>query len=240
MKCDFFRSTSVNSEEQVKPRSLRFTWSMKTTSSRDPNDIMAEIRKVDIQTTSPPLHNQHWIAHTKSKSNQLAACTALYSFFLSYFFFLLRNSFYFIPHSLLLAHFPHPLRACVCTCACVCMCVCFHITFFLALYLYILYFSPCIIASDLILFTFDKDSNFRSSHPPTLNPHPLPHPVMKINFFLIPSIAINFVANKTLTCKEKKLVFKENWTFFDIQNIYTKGFIVFPHSFFCSHTASNA
>ncbi|RXG69600.1 MAP/microtubule affinity-regulating kinase 3 [Armadillidium vulgare] len=39
-------STSVNNEEQVKPRSLRFTWSMKTTSSRDPNDIMAEIRKV--------------------------------------------------------------------------------------------------------------------------------------------------------------------------------------------------
>ncbi|KAG0714651.1 MAP/microtubule affinity-regulating kinase 3 [Chionoecetes opilio] len=38
---------SVNTnDEQVKPRSLRFTWSMKTTSSRDPNDIMAEIRKV--------------------------------------------------------------------------------------------------------------------------------------------------------------------------------------------------
>ncbi len=33
-------------DEQVKPRSLRFTWSMKTTSSRDPNDIMSEIRKV--------------------------------------------------------------------------------------------------------------------------------------------------------------------------------------------------
>lgn len=47
-------STSVNNEEQVKPRSLRFTWSMKTTSSRDPNDIMAEIRKVDLQTTCPP------------------------------------------------------------------------------------------------------------------------------------------------------------------------------------------
>lgn len=33
-------------DDQVKPRSLRFTWSMKTTSSRDPNEIMAEIRKV--------------------------------------------------------------------------------------------------------------------------------------------------------------------------------------------------
>ncbi|KAF2898176.1 hypothetical protein ILUMI_07996 [Ignelater luminosus] len=33
-------------DEHVKPRSLRFTWSMKTTSSRDPSEIMAEIRKV--------------------------------------------------------------------------------------------------------------------------------------------------------------------------------------------------
>lgn len=32
--------------EDVKPRSLRFTWSMKTTSSREPAEIMAEIRKV--------------------------------------------------------------------------------------------------------------------------------------------------------------------------------------------------
>ncbi|XP_049783616.1 serine/threonine-protein kinase MARK2-like isoform X6 [Schistocerca cancellata] len=38
-------SSTVN-DDQVKPRSLRFTWSMKTTSSRDPNEIMAEIRKV--------------------------------------------------------------------------------------------------------------------------------------------------------------------------------------------------
>lgn len=30
----------------IKPRSLRFTWSMKTTSSMDPNDMMKEIRKV--------------------------------------------------------------------------------------------------------------------------------------------------------------------------------------------------
>ncbi|KAG8234392.1 hypothetical protein J437_LFUL015132 [Ladona fulva] len=37
-------SSQVN-DEQVKPRSLRFTWSMKTTSSRNPNEIMAEIRK---------------------------------------------------------------------------------------------------------------------------------------------------------------------------------------------------
>ncbi|KAF4525634.1 hypothetical protein B566_EDAN001234 [Ephemera danica] len=39
-------SATTGNEEQVKPRSLRFTWSMKTTSSRDPNEIMAEIRKV--------------------------------------------------------------------------------------------------------------------------------------------------------------------------------------------------
>ncbi len=31
---------------EIKPRSLRFTWSMKTTSSMDPNDMMKEIRKV--------------------------------------------------------------------------------------------------------------------------------------------------------------------------------------------------
>jgi len=30
----------------AKPRSLRFTWSMKTTSSMDPNDMMREIRRV--------------------------------------------------------------------------------------------------------------------------------------------------------------------------------------------------
>lgn len=30
----------------TKPRSLRFTWSMKTTSSMDPADMMKEIRKV--------------------------------------------------------------------------------------------------------------------------------------------------------------------------------------------------
>ncbi|XP_050306517.1 MAP/microtubule affinity-regulating kinase 3-like isoform X3 [Anthonomus grandis grandis] len=36
----------TQNEEHVKPRSLRFTWSMKTTSSRDPSEIMAEIRKV--------------------------------------------------------------------------------------------------------------------------------------------------------------------------------------------------
>ena len=36
-------STSVGG---VKPRSLRFTWSMKTTSSMDPNDMMKEIQRV--------------------------------------------------------------------------------------------------------------------------------------------------------------------------------------------------
>ncbi|XP_065199671.1 MAP/microtubule affinity-regulating kinase 3 isoform X3 [Planococcus citri] len=41
----FSKRNAVN-EEQEKPRSLRFTWSMKTTSSRDPNEIMTEIRKV--------------------------------------------------------------------------------------------------------------------------------------------------------------------------------------------------
>ena len=39
-------SGGVGGSTDVKPRSLRFTWSMKTTSSRDPNEIMAEIKKV--------------------------------------------------------------------------------------------------------------------------------------------------------------------------------------------------
>ncbi|XP_071079511.1 MAP/microtubule affinity-regulating kinase 3-like isoform X12 [Haliotis cracherodii] len=43
----FRRSVNETREgEAVKPRSLRFTWSMKTTSSMDPNDMMKEIRKV--------------------------------------------------------------------------------------------------------------------------------------------------------------------------------------------------
>lgn len=32
----------------TKPRSLRFTWSMKTTSAMDPADMMKEIRKVSF------------------------------------------------------------------------------------------------------------------------------------------------------------------------------------------------
>ncbi|KAJ8678802.1 hypothetical protein QAD02_014589 [Eretmocerus hayati] len=39
-------SGATTNDEQVKPRSLRFTFSMKTTSSRDPLEIMSEIRKV--------------------------------------------------------------------------------------------------------------------------------------------------------------------------------------------------
>lgn len=39
-------SVGVGQGESIKPRSLRFTWSMKTTSSMDPNDMMKEIRKV--------------------------------------------------------------------------------------------------------------------------------------------------------------------------------------------------
>ena len=42
-----FCSNAVNESGEIKPRSLRFTWSMKTTSSRDPNEIMSEIKKVN-------------------------------------------------------------------------------------------------------------------------------------------------------------------------------------------------
>ncbi|TRY72150.1 hypothetical protein TCAL_03411 [Tigriopus californicus] len=42
----FSKRNVVNESGEIKPRSLRFTWSMKTTSSRDPNEIMSEIKKV--------------------------------------------------------------------------------------------------------------------------------------------------------------------------------------------------
>lgn len=52
-RADTARSMSGESKDKerddikdAKPRSLRFTWSMKTTSSMDPNDMMREIRKV--------------------------------------------------------------------------------------------------------------------------------------------------------------------------------------------------
>ncbi|XP_054982637.1 MAP/microtubule affinity-regulating kinase 3-like [Sorex araneus] len=45
------RSRNVSAEQkdenkEAKPRSLRFTWRMKTTSSMDPSDMIREIRKV--------------------------------------------------------------------------------------------------------------------------------------------------------------------------------------------------
>ncbi|PAV76195.1 hypothetical protein WR25_18690 [Diploscapter pachys] len=39
-------AASQSNQEDIKPRSLRFTWSMKTTSSLAPDDMMREIRKV--------------------------------------------------------------------------------------------------------------------------------------------------------------------------------------------------
>ena len=39
-------NNALSGSDQVKPRSLRFTWSMKTTSSMDPNEMMKEIKKV--------------------------------------------------------------------------------------------------------------------------------------------------------------------------------------------------
>uniref|UniRef100_A0A2I3H7K8 non-specific serine/threonine protein kinase n=1 Tax=Nomascus leucogenys TaxID=61853 RepID=A0A2I3H7K8_NOMLE len=51
MSFRFIKSRNVSVEQkdenkEAKPRSLRFTWSMKTTSSMDPGDMMREIRKV--------------------------------------------------------------------------------------------------------------------------------------------------------------------------------------------------
>ncbi|XP_063692244.1 MAP/microtubule affinity-regulating kinase 3-like isoform X28 [Bolinopsis microptera] len=41
-----FRSTQLQNDSESKPRSLRFTWSMKTTSSKEPNEMMKEITRV--------------------------------------------------------------------------------------------------------------------------------------------------------------------------------------------------
>nr|KAF6485849.1 microtubule affinity regulating kinase 3 [Rousettus aegyptiacus] len=51
MSFRFIKSRNVSAEQkdenkEAKPRSLRFTWSMKTTSAMDPGDMMREIRKV--------------------------------------------------------------------------------------------------------------------------------------------------------------------------------------------------
>ncbi|XP_018087562.1 MAP/microtubule affinity-regulating kinase 3 isoform X3 [Xenopus laevis] len=51
MSFRFIKSRNVSGDQkdenkESKPRSLRFTWSMKTTSSMDPTDMMREIRKV--------------------------------------------------------------------------------------------------------------------------------------------------------------------------------------------------
>ncbi|XP_063692231.1 serine/threonine-protein kinase MARK2-like isoform X16 [Bolinopsis microptera] len=42
----FNRSTQLQNDSESKPRSLRFTWSMKTTSSKEPNEMMKEITRV--------------------------------------------------------------------------------------------------------------------------------------------------------------------------------------------------
>ena len=43
---DMNTSGSSTTPGEIKPRSLRFTWSMKTTSSMDPADMIREIQKV--------------------------------------------------------------------------------------------------------------------------------------------------------------------------------------------------
>ena len=42
----YSRSLGEEAQPTGKPRSLRFTWSMKTTSNMDPSDMMAEIKRV--------------------------------------------------------------------------------------------------------------------------------------------------------------------------------------------------
>uniref|UniRef100_A0A2K5LMX8 Serine/threonine-protein kinase SIK3 n=1 Tax=Cercocebus atys TaxID=9531 RepID=A0A2K5LMX8_CERAT len=59
--------SGVNDKEkeefrEAKPRSLRFTWSMKTTSSMEPNEMMREIRKVlDANSCQSELHEKYML-----------------------------------------------------------------------------------------------------------------------------------------------------------------------------------
>jgi MAP/microtubule affinity-regulating kinase len=56
--------TDKDKEEfrEAKPRSLRFTWSMKTTSSMEPNEMMREIRKVlDANSCQSELHERYML-----------------------------------------------------------------------------------------------------------------------------------------------------------------------------------
>lgn len=51
--------SSTQSAKDTKPRSLRFTWSMKTTSSMEPSEMMKEIRKVlDSNSCEYELHER--------------------------------------------------------------------------------------------------------------------------------------------------------------------------------------
>ena len=62
-------SNVVNESTEVKPRSLRFTWSMKTTSSRDPNEIMAEIKKVRVENVVEIVTVDHGVLQVLDANN---------------------------------------------------------------------------------------------------------------------------------------------------------------------------